>query len=98
MRTVYLAGGVEGLEEFIAWESQRRMAFRFTDSSLKALQALGEDYRVQETADGCRLEWTMAIDMKGPLGWVVKLLRPVVQRNLQRYLVDLEALLLKRYS
>ncbi len=62
-RTVHMRGGVVAYEEFIAYEHGVRMAFRFNETSKKAVRAFAEDYRVTELGDGrCRVEWTMAMD------------------------------------
>lgn len=92
-RTVEMSGGIVGDEEFIAWEPGRRMAFRFNEASLKKLAALGEDYLIEETASGCRLNWTMVIDFGGFWGRLLQLMAPVLRWNQRRYLNGLKTLL-----
>ena len=57
-RTVDMLGGLVGDEEFLAWEPNRYLAFRFNTCSNKAVSAFAEEYTVVETPGGCRLTWT----------------------------------------
>lgn len=91
-RVVYMRGGLVGDEEFLLWEPPTRMAFRFNASSEKTVQAFAERYDVVRTAEGCRLTWTLALDVAGPSRRLVPLGRPVLNltfrwflRNLRRY-------------
>jgi hypothetical protein len=78
-RTVYMAGGLVGREEFIAWEPGRRMAFRFDAVSRKQVDAFVEDYHVEDL-DGrvCRVSWTMALAPTGPGRIVMPLVAPLM--------------------
>ena len=61
-RTVTMVGGMEGYEEFIAWERGKHMAFKFTKSNKNTARAFGEEYVVTDLGDGrCQLKWTMAM-------------------------------------
>lgn len=91
-RTVDMRGGLVGDEEFIAWEPYAYLAFRFNASSTRTLGAFAEDYRVQPTADGCRLTWTMALAPLGPARLALRVGGPVMNwmlrwflRRLRRY-------------
>lgn len=65
-RTVHMPGGMLGVEEFIAWEPGKRMAFCFTSCSKPNVRAFAEDYKVEELGDGtCRVQWTMAMEPTG---------------------------------
>lgn len=65
-RTVHMPGGMVGVEEFIAWEPGRRMAFCFTSCSKPNVAAFAEDYHVEDLGDGtCRVRWTMALEPRG---------------------------------
>jgi hypothetical protein len=44
------------------------MAFRFNESSTSALAAFAEDYRIEPTAHGCRLTWSLQIGWLAPRG------------------------------
>jgi hypothetical protein len=92
-RTVELLAGIQGFEEFLAWEEGRRIAFRFTESTNSRLLALGEDYQIEQTGPGCRLRWTMVIELKGALGFLARLLAPLLRWNQRRYLAVLKTML-----
>ncbi|NRB37679.1 MAG: SRPBCC family protein [Pseudomonadales bacterium] len=60
-RSVEMAGGIAGIEEFIVWEKNKRMAFFFTESSMPNMNAFGEDYVLEKLADNkVRLHWYAA--------------------------------------
>ncbi len=70
------------------------MAFRFNTSTSNAISAFAEDYRVVETADGCRLTWVMAMKPSGLAGRLgMTMGRPVMAWLFQRFLHNL-----RRYS
>lgn len=77
-RTVGIRGGVVGDEEFFTWDAPTRIAFRFNAASTRLVTAFSERYDVVPTADGCRLTWSLGIDVPGPLRRPVALARPVV--------------------
>ncbi len=75
-RTVHMVGGLVADERFVAWERGQHMAFVFTRFSHAMVRAFGEDYRVAPLdGGGCRLTWTMAMEVTGihnvtlPLAW-----------------------------
>lgn len=79
-RTVSMMGGMEGYEEFIAWEPGKRMAFTFVGSNKDATEKFLEDYRVTDLGDGsCRVEWYMAMDTKGFSRHMMWMTRPVMR-------------------
>ncbi len=83
-RTVYMAGGLVGDEEFIAWEPGRRMAFRFDAISRKQVDAFVEDYRVEDLgSEVCRVSWTMALAPLGPGKIAMPLAAPLMRVGLQ---------------
>jgi hypothetical protein len=76
-----------GDEEFIAWEPFSHMAFRFNQSTSSAISAFAEDYRVVQTADGCRLTWVMAFKPNGVAGGLgMTVGKPVMAWLFQRFL------------
>jgi hypothetical protein len=95
-RSVKTTDGATAKEEFIAWEPGKRIAFRFNETTNARLQALAEDYRVEETDTGCRLTWTMILEIKGIPGVVMRLFAPVMRWNQRRFLRRLAALLEQR--
>ncbi len=87
-RTVSMMGGLEGYEEFIAWEPGSRMAFTFVGSNKPATEKFLEDYRVTDLGDGtCRVEWYMALE---PLGfsrnmmWITRPIMRMANRRMFR--------------
>lgn len=91
-RTVHMLGGLVADEEFLLWEPPTRMAFRFNSASEKTIRAFAERYDVVPTARGCRLTWTLALDVTGPSRVVTPFTRPVMNlgfrwflRRLRRY-------------
>lgn len=54
-------------EVFTAWETGRRMSFRFDRATLP-LAAFAEDYIIESHGDSaCELHWTYAFEWGGPL-------------------------------
>ncbi len=50
-RTVEMTGGIVGVEEFVAWQPNKQMAFCFTESSMPNMEAFGEDYQIEVLSD-----------------------------------------------
>ena len=73
-----------GEEEFIAWETGRRMAFRFAAASRNQVRAFVDDYRVADLGNGrCRVTWTMALEPVGPGKLLMPVVAPVMRAVLQ---------------
>jgi carbon monoxide dehydrogenase subunit G len=97
-RTVHMRGGIVGDEEFLAWEPNRHMAFRFNEASTSSIAAFAEDYRVVETPDGCHLTWVMAMKPNGvAAGLGMSLGRPMMGWLFQRFLRNLRRYTDERY-
>jgi carbon monoxide dehydrogenase subunit G len=88
-RTVDMRGGMVGAEEFLVWEPGTRMAFRFNESSTKAVAAFAERYDIVPTAQGCRLTWTLAQRLAGPSRFTAAPSRPVLDLAFRRFLRNL---------
>ncbi|WP_442933014.1 SRPBCC family protein [Mycobacterium kyogaense] len=98
-RTVDMRGGLSGNEEFLAWDSFERMAFRFNEISTSAMAAFAEDYRVVPTSRGCHLTWIMALapaNLAGRVG--LTLGAPVMNRMCQRFLDELRRYTDERFA
>lgn len=79
-RTVSMMGGMDGYEEFIAWEPGKRMAFTFVGCSKDSTDKFLEDYRVTDLSDGsCRVEWHMAMETRGASRHMMFLTRPLMR-------------------
>jgi len=96
-RTVGMRGGIIGDEEFLAWEPNRYLAFRFNSSSNKAVAAFAEEYTVVETPAGCRLTWTLAQKPAGPARWGLALGRPLLNLSFKWFLANLRRYTDERY-
>ncbi|NRB40538.1 MAG: SRPBCC family protein [Pseudomonadales bacterium] len=60
-RKVAMSGGIVGVEEFVAWQTDKQMAFCFTESSMPNMEAFGEDYQLESLGDNkVRLTWYAA--------------------------------------
>ena len=78
-RTVYMSGGMDAYEEFIAWESGRRMAFCFVAMSHSSIESFAEDYQVTDLGDGrCKVRWVMAMQPRGFSRYVLRLIAPLM--------------------
>ncbi len=97
-RVVDMRGGIVGDEEFLAWEPNTRMAFRFNSSSTGALAAFAEDYRIVETPEGCRLTWTLAQRLAGPARFTAFLATPVMNLVFRRFLANLRRYTDRRFA
>jgi carbon monoxide dehydrogenase subunit G len=97
-RRVDMHGGIVGNEEFLAWEPFTRMTFRFNECSTRAVAALAEDYRIQATAGGCRLTWTLALKPAGPSRWALALGKSVMNLTSRRFLANLRPYTEKRFA
>ncbi|MCV7423010.1 SRPBCC family protein [Mycobacterium yunnanensis] len=98
-RTVDMRGGITGAEEFLAWEPNAHMAFRFNESTSSAIAAFAEDYRVVPTPTGCHLVWVMAMKPNGIAARLgLELARPVMSWMFQRFLHNLDRYCQNRFS
>lgn len=89
-RTVTLRGGVVVDELFSAVEPARRMSFSVCATNSGLVSGLGESYELEPIGpDRCRLRWTLALRLAGPLAAVeplVSLALPGVQGRLLKRL------------
>lgn len=97
-RVVDMRGGLVGDEEFLLWEPPTRMAFRFNESSEKTVRAFAERYDVERTAEGCRLTWTLALDVAGPSRYFMPLGKPVMNLTFRWFLKKLRRYTDERYG
>jgi uncharacterized protein YndB with AHSA1/START domain len=65
-RTVQMIGRMTVSEEFIVWEPERKMGFRFNDATMNGVGAFAELYTLDEQPPGrTRVTWVMAMRPKG---------------------------------
>ncbi len=93
-RTVEMAGGIVGVEEFIVWEDNKRMAFCFTESSMPNMDAFGEDYVIESLDTGrVRLHWHAAFWPSNTFALLCfKLFKPLMKFFLASFLKKLKKL------
>lgn len=97
-RLVDMRAGLVGDEEFLAWEPYTRMAFRFNSCSTGAVAAFAEDYRIEQTAQGCRLTWTLAQRLAGPARFTAFLAVPFMNLVFRRFLRNLRRYTDRRFA
>ena len=97
-RTVTMRGGLVGDEEFLAWQPPAMMSFRFNEASTRTVKAFAERYDVVPTPDGCRLTWTLALDVRGPSRWGMPLGKPVMNAVFRRFLKNLRKYTDERFA
>ena len=97
-RLVTMRGGLLGSEEFIAWDEHTMMAFRFNEASEKRIKAFAERYDVVATGAGCRLTWTMAMEVTGVARHTLGLSKPLLNATFRRFLKNLRKYTDSRYG
>lgn len=97
-RTVDMLGGLVGDEEFLIWQPNTQMAFRFNASSEKNVVAFAENYDVVETSSGCHLTWTLAMEVSGPSRVVLPATKPLLNLGFKLFLRNLRRYTAKRFA
>lgn len=98
MRTVTMLGGLVGAEEFIAWEDGSLLAFRFNEASENRIVAFAERYDVVPTAQGCRLTWTLALEVTGAARFTLAPSKPLLNLGFRWFLKNLRAYTDERFA
>ncbi|MFE3960753.1 SRPBCC family protein [Nocardia sp. NPDC059091] len=97
-RTVHMRAGMVAGEEFLAWEPDAHMAFRFNQISTRGITAFAEDYRIVATPQGCRLTWTLAMSGDRVTSLSIRLAGPLMNMTFRRFLRNLRTLTDERYA
>jgi ribosome-associated toxin RatA of RatAB toxin-antitoxin module len=97
-RTVEIGHAFVANEEFICWETNQRMAFRFAGCSRPIFRAFAEDYRIESADGGCRLTWSVLIRPRGIPESLVKVMGPLLAMALRRNLDRLHTYAVTRYG
>jgi hypothetical protein len=97
-RVVSMIGGLKGAEEFLVWEPHRQMAFRFNEASEKSIRAFAERYDVVPTPQGCRLTWTLALEVSGPGKYFMPLSGFASNLSFRWFLTKLRRYTAERYA
>lgn len=80
-RTVRMAGRMTVSEEFIVWEPDRRMAFRFNEATMNGVGAFAELYTLDEISpERTRVTWVMAMRPAG----VSRVIVPITATPMRR--------------
>lgn len=98
MRTVTMRGGLVGSEEFLAWDEHRLLAFRFNEASEKRIAAFAERYDVVPTPEGCRLTWTLAMDVTGVARFTLAPTKPLLNAGFRWFLKNLRTYTDERFA
>ena len=97
-RTVEIRGSFVADEEFIGWETNRRMAFRFASCSRPIFRTFAEDYRIVPTDNGCRLTWSVLARPRGLPEPLPRLIGPLLGLSLRRNLARLRGYATARFG
>lgn len=97
-RTVRMIGRMTVFEEFIAWEPNRRMAFRFNAATMNGVAAFAERYTLDAASpEQTRVEWVMAMQPKGVSRAVVPLTALPMRLTFGRWLRGFKNLVESEY-
>lgn len=89
-RTVDIEGQGKVQEYFFLYAPDQRMAFRFEQGEMKAVNALVEDYAVTSTGENqCEFKWTIAMELRGMLKLLTPILRGVMRKQFASMLDEL---------
>jgi len=82
-REVTILRFVTARERYYRWEQGRRKSFTAVQATVPGLRRLAEDYVVEETPDGSRFVWTVALEPHPALSPILRLTDPVTARMLR---------------
>lgn len=97
-RRVTMRGGLVGDEEFLAWEEHTMLAFRFNAASEKRIRAFAERYDVVATPAGCRLTWTLSLEVTGAARFTLAPSKPLLNAGFRWFLNNLRRYTDARFS
>ena len=79
LRRMSLRGGLVAQEKVLAWDEDKRFAYRIDDLNAPGFRALMEEWTVERTAEGrTRLQWVFAIEGTKPVQLLLRLGRPAL--------------------
>jgi carbon monoxide dehydrogenase subunit G len=81
--------GVRYREQVLVWDTPRRWAFFAEQAGVPFANALAEDYRVTPHGTHAVVEWTFAVDPRGPRQVVDRLLDATLPRIFRRAMTNL---------
>ena len=67
------------------------LAFRFNEASQKRIKAFAERYDVVPTDNGCRLTWTLALEVTGAARFTLAPSKPLLNVSFKWFLKNLRA-------
>jgi uncharacterized protein YndB with AHSA1/START domain len=98
-RTVNMIGKMTVFEEFIVWEPQRRMGFRFNEATMNGVGAFAELYTLDELSDSqTRVTWVMAMQPSGVSRAVVPVTSVPMRRLFGHWLRGFKQLVEREYQ
>jgi hypothetical protein len=97
-RDVTILRVVTARERYYRWDEGRRKSFAATEVSAPGLRRLAEDYVVEQTPEGSRLTWTLALEPTSALEPLLRLCSPVIAWALGRVLRGLPRQLAPRHA
>jgi hypothetical protein len=81
MRRIAFRGGILARENVLAWDTDRRFAFRIDEINMPGIRAFLEDWTVESLADRrTRVKWVLAADMSKPMQLLFQANRAPIHR------------------
>jgi hypothetical protein len=97
-RAIETRSGGHVVDEVIAWHPQAHLAFRVNSTSAETEGASVEEFRIDPTAQGCRLTWTLAHDPKDPPLLAKLVAGRVLNAKYRQYLKQLRSYTDRRFG
>lgn len=97
-RAIETRTGGRVIDEVIAWHPQVHLAFRVNAVSVPTEGASVEEFRIEPTAQGCRLTWTLAHDPKKASLGVRLVAKTVMNTRYRQYLDKLRKYSVQRFG
>jgi hypothetical protein len=82
--------GVRFRERILAWDAPSRWAFCVDQASVPFATAFAEEYRLTPEGDRSVVQWTLAMDPRGPVRRATPLMGAVLPRLFRRAMGNLE--------
>jgi hypothetical protein len=81
VRRISLRGGIRARERVLAWDEDRRFAYRVEEINMPGVRAAMEEWTVHAVAeDRTELRWILAVDCAEPAGLLLQAARTGIDR------------------
>ena len=81
LRRILLRGGIRARERVLAWDEDRRFAYRVEEINIPGIRAAMEEWTVQAvTEDRTELRWILAVDCAKSAGLMLQAARAGIDR------------------